>query len=287
MAKPMFGRRPDPPKPRGYQDPAVEVELGVPIPGRILPEERWAKTALKRLPEGNWNCSELFGRAAPVTIDLGCGNGRSILQRALAHPEQNHLGVDILPVVIRYATRRANQRGLHHVRIAVIGGRELLDRHIEPASVAEIHCYHPQPYYTAEEIPKRLITPAFFRSVVNALIPGGRFFFQTDHPAYWKYTAAIAAEYFDWQEHPRGWPDSPEPRTRREIMAKRKGFKIFRGEGRARPIAEIDFDRLERELPRPTFEADRRLQELDKLEAGQPKGQRPSHKKRRQKKPAD
>ncbi|HUQ72366.1 MAG TPA: methyltransferase domain-containing protein, partial [Planctomycetaceae bacterium] len=107
--------------------PRAEREFGVPIPGVILPPERWARTAIKKLPPpGPLDWSAMFGRNAPIVIDLGCGNGRFTLWSALSRPECNHFASDILPVVVRYATRRANQRGLTNVRVAVIGGRALL-----------------------------------------------------------------------------------------------------------------------------------------------------------------
>ena len=61
-----------------------------------------------------------------TVCDLGCGNGRFTLWSALSRPDCNHFAVDILPVVVRYATRRANQRGLSNVRVAVIGGMPAL-----------------------------------------------------------------------------------------------------------------------------------------------------------------
>ena len=90
----------------------VEYEFGIPIPGRILPEDQWARTALKKLPpEGPIDWAQVFGRTAPLILDIGCGNGRFTLASAIRRPEFDHVGIDILPVVIRYATRRANQRG--------------------------------------------------------------------------------------------------------------------------------------------------------------------------------
>src|SRR6201991_472465 len=124
----------------------IETEFGVPIPGRILPESEWARTAVKRLPEsGPLDWQAIFGRDAPVILDLGCGNGRYTLVSALARPELNHFAIDLLPVVIRYATRRANQRGLHNVRFAVKDAQAFLARYVADSSVAEVHVYHPQP----------------------------------------------------------------------------------------------------------------------------------------------
>jgi tRNA (guanine-N7-)-methyltransferase len=252
---------------RAHPQQPVEKEFGVPIPGRILPEDQWARTALKRLPEGLLDWPTLFGRTAPVIIDIGCGNGRSMLASAVARPDHDHLGVDILPLVIRYATRRANHRGLANTRWAVIGGRELLAEHVAPGSVAEIHCYHPQPYYRPEEVVKRLITPEFLLLAHRALVSGGRLVLQTDHPAYWKYMLRVVPAFFEFEERTTPWPHAAKGITRREIIARRQGLTIFRGEGRARTDLDLDTARqLAESQPLPTFNADRRLQELDALE---------------------
>jgi tRNA (guanine-N7-)-methyltransferase len=240
----------------------MEREFGVPIPGRIVAPGQWTKTALKRLPEGPLNMRQLFGREAPLVVDLGCGNGRFLLSSALIRAGHDHVGVDILPLVIRYATRRANQRGLSNVRFAVVGGRELLERHVAPSAIAEIHCYHPQPYFESRQQAKRLITPEFLWLVHTRLAPGGLFVVQTDNRAYWRYMLEIIPSFFDFQEHAARWPDAPHGRTRREIIALRRGLPVFRGLGRPRQaISQADADILLARLPLPTFDADQSLAE--------------------------
>src|ERR1700724_3279690 len=126
----------------------IEREFAVPVAGEVLEPERWTHTALKRLPaEGCLNWEQLVGRRAPVVLDLGCGNGRFLIGSAVWRPGHDHLGVDILPVVIRYATRRGNQRGLTNLRFAVCDAQTFTSRYVADHSVSEIHCYHPQPYY--------------------------------------------------------------------------------------------------------------------------------------------
>jgi tRNA (guanine-N7-)-methyltransferase len=246
---------------------SIEREFGVPIAGEILPREAWTQTALKKLPDGLIIWGELFGREAPVVLDLGCGNGRFTIGSAVWRPERDHLAVDILPLVIRYATRRANQRGLTNIRFAVCGGKELLQLHIPLQSVAEIHCYHPQPYYDPAQVHKRLVTPEFLALCHQSLSPEGRIILQTDNPGYWTYILQAAPAFFDFTEHPGAWPDAPKGRTRREIIALRRGLPVFRGIGR--PLAGIspeEAKRLVESLPPPVFDADPRLRELDDVE---------------------
>lgn len=237
----------------------VETELGVPIPGIILPPEQWARTALKKLPPaGPLDFAGLFGREAPLVLDIGCGNGRFILASALARPELNHLGIDILPVVIRYATRRANQRGLHHVRFAVCGGQEFLQRYVPSHTVAEIHIYHPQPYSDAQKKERRLVTPAFLALVHRALVPGGLLVLQTDNPGYWRYISAVVPRLFEFHVQRGPWPDASQGRTRREIMARRMGLRIFRAWARPRPdLDETQLQDLVARMPPPVFHAPR------------------------------
>ena len=234
----------------------METDFGIPIPGKILPPEAWAKTAIKRMPPpGPLDWKTLFGREAPVVLDLGCGNGRFIISSALGRPELNHFGCDILPLVIRYATKRANQRGLANVRLAVIGAYELLTHYVAPGSVSEIHLYHPQPYKDASKAERRLITPEFLALVHRALIPGGLFVIQTDNKAYWSYIRRVAPLLFDFHQLDGPWPDAPRGRTRREIYARQHRMKIYGGQGTPRHLSPAQIAEIVQSQPPPKFQA--------------------------------
>jgi tRNA (guanine-N7-)-methyltransferase len=248
----------------------IEREFGVPFAGEILDPSQWAHTALKKLPvEGPLDLAALFGRSAPLIVDLGCGSGRYLLGSAVWRPNFDHLGIDVKPVVIRYATRRGNQRGLPNLRLAVVDAERLLRDYLPAGSVTEVHCYHPQPYYDPGQVHRRLITPAFLALLHRALIPGGQLFIQTDNPGYWRYICEVVPYFFDFHERIGRWPDAPKGRTRREIMALRRGLPIFRGQGSARVGLSVqEAQELAGTLPPPVFDADRRLRKLDEEEGG-------------------
>jgi tRNA (guanine-N7-)-methyltransferase len=236
---------------------SADEDYGVPIPGLVLPPEQWAHAAIKRLPPpGYLDWRAIFGREAPIVLDLGCGNGRFIISSALARPDLDHIGIEILPVVIRYATRRANQRGLSNVRLAVIGAYEFLAQYIAPASIAEIHLYHPQPYRDDDKKHRRLLTPEFLALVHRSLVAQGLLVIQTDNKAYWHYLRRIAPLFFEFEELTGRWPDAPQGRTRREIYARRHKMTIYRAI--ARPLAALTAEQIEqivRAAPQPNFRA--------------------------------
>jgi tRNA (guanine-N7-)-methyltransferase len=231
----------------------TEFEHGVPIPGTIKPPDQWAHTALKKLPEGALDFIALFGRKAPVVLELGCGNARYTLMSAIARPDHDHVAIDVLPAVIRYATRRANQRGLSNTRFAVKDAQTFMKQYVPPQSVAEIHIYHPQPFHDPKQWRRRLITPRFLANVHQALQPGGLFVIQTDSIEYWRYMLEVVPAFVDFQEQSGPWPEAPEGRSRREIVANERGLPVCRGFGTRRELSAADIAQLVKTLPLPEF----------------------------------
>ena len=246
----------------------IEREFGVPIAGEILEPQEWTQTGVQRLPlEGRLSWKALFGRQAPIVLDVGCGNGRFLIGSAVWRPDHDHFGIDCLPLVIRYATRRANQRGLANIRFTVGDARQFLARWVEPKSIVEIHCYHPQPYHAHGQAHLRLLTPEFLALVHRSLVAGGLFFVQTDNPSYWRYLQQVVQVFFDFEERALPWPDAPKGRTRREIIALRRGLPVYRGSGKARTdLTEAEALDHAKSLPPPVFDAETHLRELDDIE---------------------
>ncbi|MBL8871158.1 MAG: methyltransferase domain-containing protein [Planctomycetaceae bacterium] len=234
----------------------LEIEAGVPIPGIILEQENWTKTGIKQLPAPNsvdWH--EIFGRQAPWVVELGCGNGRFAVSSAVRHPEWDHMAVDILPMVIRYATRRGNQRGLNNVRFLVCGGSEFIRDYFVDGSIHQLHIYHPQPYREPGQEQKRLLSPEFLILAHRRLASGGTFFFQTDNPAYWSYFQNAVKPLFEITATPESWEEDPKGRTRREIVAKSQGLSIFRAVATKVEVDEATYASYLQSAPSAEFDA--------------------------------
>jgi len=229
---------------------AGESEFGVPVPGRVLPGEQWTKTGY-RDPGKPFDWDAVFGRPAPRVVDLGCGNGRYLIGSALARPNRDHLGVDLVQVAIDHAAHRANKRGLKNVRFVTGDANLWIRERLVPDSIDEMHIYHPQPYYEVAEISERLLTPEFLERTWTVLRRGGILVLQTDNKSYWTYLLKAVAKHFDPEVVPGPWPDAPRGRTRREIIARHKGLAVWRMVARRRDVPQAI------EIPRPDFDANR------------------------------
>lgn len=235
-----------------------ESTSGVPFPGRPLPRAQWART---RVPLGGkgvrFDWVAVFGREAPRVLDLGCGNGRYLVGSALARPACDHLGIELVPPAVKFASLRAGQRGLAHCKFAWGDATEFVRERCPDASVAEVHLYHPQPYYDAAHVARRQLSPAVLAAIHRVLVAGGLFVFQTDNPAFARYARAVVPALFAWHEVDGPWPDAPEGRTLREITARKQGLEILRVEARRLALDADEVARRVASLPEPSFDANR------------------------------
>lgn len=235
-----------------------ESQSGVPFPGVKLPRERWSRTRTGLGAPGvvlDWVA--VFGRAAKRVLDLGCGNGRFLIGSAIARPDLDHVGIELVPQAVKFASLRAGQRGLTNVKIAWGDASEFVLERCAPGSIDEIHLYHPQPYYEPGQKARRQLTPAILRAIHRALVPGGLFVFQTDNAAFARYAREIVPLLFTWSERKGPWPDAPDGRTLREITARRLGLSIVRAEAIRLDLDDAEVETRVARMAEPLFDANR------------------------------
>lgn len=242
----------------------VELELDVPIPGRILPEEQWTAIAKAApLPEGDLTADLLraAGTTGPLVFDLGCGNGRFSLLSSLARPELSHIALESDDMHLRYLRRRARQRGVTNLRLFMGEAEDLVAR-LAPGAAAELHTYHPQPYHEPGHAHRRLFQPAFQLAAFAALCDGGRLCVQTDSKPYAHYLRQALPALFEVRELNDGddWPDDlGRPRGRRELVSTEKGLRIWRFSAVKRALSDEDAKVRAARLPVPDFTSDRKM----------------------------
>ena len=179
-----------------------------------------------------------FGRVAPRIIDVGCGNGRFVLEAAASDPFRDYLGIEAVGPLVEQASRDAARRGLPNARFIAADAAAWLSAQSGPGSIDEIHIYHPQPYYDPGQVPIELLSREFFDRAWTLLCPDGLLVLQTDNRRYGKHLLEAVANGFEARILDGPWPDAPAGRTPREIVALRKGLPVLRvlARRRERPL---------------------------------------------------
>ena len=182
---------------------------------------------------GPFEWERVFGRTAPRVLDVGCGTGRFLVASALARPERDHLGIELVRRLLERAARDADRRNLSNVRFVAGDAAAWLRTRLD--ALDEIHVYHPQPYFNPAEAATGVLDAAFLERAWTVLRPGGMLVIQTDNKAYGRHLLEAVRKHFEPEIQPGPWPDAPEGRTRREIVGRRKGLPILRVVCRRRP----------------------------------------------------
>src|SRR5690606_8654943 len=72
----------------------------------------------------------LFGRAAPRTLEIGCGNGETLATLAAAHPERDFIGVEVYRPGVGRLLRRVAEETLTNVRVSTHDAVQVLREQI-------------------------------------------------------------------------------------------------------------------------------------------------------------
>jgi tRNA (guanine-N7-)-methyltransferase len=137
----------------------------------------------------------LFGRAAPLVLEIGFGMGDATIEMAAAQPELDVLAVDVHTPGIGGLLREVEAAGLANVRVAD-GDANLLLRAMLPAcSLQEVRIFFPDPWPKRRHWKRRLLDEAFLSLLADRLVPGGRVHLATDWPHYAEQVRRLVAEH--------------------------------------------------------------------------------------------
>jgi tRNA (guanine-N7-)-methyltransferase len=136
----------------------------------------------------------IYGRDAPIEIDLGCGDGSFLVEIAAANPARDFLGIERLPGRIRSAHRKITERGLTNARVLLVETSYAVRRMLPASSVAQFYLMFPDPWPKRRHWRRRVVTEDFFTSIHRALVPQGVLRIATDQIDYFREIERLAGE---------------------------------------------------------------------------------------------
>ncbi|MEO8135424.1 MAG: tRNA (guanosine(46)-N7)-methyltransferase TrmB [Betaproteobacteria bacterium] len=170
---------------------------------------------------------ELFGRTAPVILEIGFGMGETTARIARALPGTDFLGVEVHAPGVGALLRRIEESGLCNTRIIQHDAAEVVQHMIAPGSLAGIHMFFPDPWPKKRHHKRRLVQPAFIALLASRLQTGGYLHLATDWDEYAQQMLAVLSAEPLLENTTDGF--APRPDHRPLTKFEQRGMKLGHG----------------------------------------------------------
>ena len=204
--------------------------------GRLTPPQQkalvelWPRYGLD-FAEVSLDFPGVFHNEADVCLEIGFGNGDTLVQQALDNPQQNFIGIEVHEPGVGHCLIAARRAGIENLRLLVHDAIEVLQHQLPLRSVRRINLYFPDPWPKKRHHKRRIVQASFLELCADRLKPGGALHIATDWANYAEHIDAVmrASERFEVSDRREHDGDQPldRPRTKFEQRGLGKGHRIW------------------------------------------------------------
>jgi tRNA (guanine-N7-)-methyltransferase len=155
-----------------------------------------------------WDSEALFGRTAPLEVEVGSGKGLFLRTAAQQRPEVDFLGIEVSGKYARFAAAALAKRKLNNAMVALADVLRVFDELLPEGSLAAVHVYFPDPWWKKRHKKRRVMRETFVRDVQRTLASGGALHFWTDVEEYFHTSLELLAAHTRLQG-PLEVPETP------------------------------------------------------------------------------
>ena len=170
----------------------------------------------------------IFGRKAPLQVDLGCGEGSFLYELASQNPHCNFLGVEKLAGRVAKACRKSEH--LTNVRVLNLESSYAVRYLLPERSVETFYLFFPDPWPKRRHHRRRIVQSEFLVSIDRALEPDGTIYLATDDLNYFRQMEWVASSTTKLEciMHSSLEADARLPETKFEHRFRQQGVPIYR-----------------------------------------------------------
>jgi tRNA (guanine-N7-)-methyltransferase len=171
----------------------------------------------------------IFGRTAPVVLEIGSGMGETTVAIAQAQSQTDFLAVEVHAPGVGALLAKLAALSLRNVRVVRQDAVEVVAHMIPPASLAGVHVFFPDPWPKKRHHKRRLLQPAFVHALAQRLAPGGYLHAATDWEDYAQAMLATFAAVPSLRNTAEGFAPRPatRPLTKFESRGRQLGHAVF------------------------------------------------------------
>jgi tRNA (guanine-N7-)-methyltransferase len=126
----------------------------------------------------------LFGREAPLELEIGSGKGTLLVTESKRRPEVNFLGVEYARRYWLAAADRLRRNACRNARIVLVPADRFVRELLPLESLSAVHVYFPDPWPKTRHHRRRLLDSAFVELLASRMKAGARLQIATDHRSY-------------------------------------------------------------------------------------------------------
>lgn len=160
------------------------IRAGRMTDGQKAAFDHWWPTYGLSLFDGPLAATEVFGREAPLVLEVGFGMGGSLFTMAAAAPEADFIGMEVHSPGVGRLINRAGQAQLGNLRVYMADALDVLEDCIADASLDRFQLFFPDPWHKKKHHKRRIVQPAFIAQIHRKLKPGGICHMATDWENY-------------------------------------------------------------------------------------------------------
>lgn len=204
--------------------------------GRLTPSqeralaERWPDYGVEFSNEC-LDFDQLFSRSALTVLEIGFGNGDTLVQQASERPEMNFVGIEVHQPGVGHCLLKIRESGVENLRLISHDAIDVLTHQVAQQSLFRLNLYFPDPWPKKRHHKRRIVQPAFLELVADRLQDNGTLNIATDWQGYAEHIDELLDEsdHFVCAERREHDGENPldRPRTKFEQRGLRKGHRIW------------------------------------------------------------
>lgn len=191
-------------------------------------EQYWPVMGVEYQPEP-LDLTALFGRDAPVVLEIGFGMGASLVSMAQSNPQQNFLGIEVHAPGVGACLGSAKEAGVENLRVMCHDAVEVLEKMIPDNSLSMVQLFFPDPWHKARHNKRRIVQAPFAGLVLSKLKPGGVFHMATDWEAYAEHMLSVMSGVEGYRNQSESGNYVPRPETRPLTKFEQRGQRLGHG----------------------------------------------------------
>lgn len=172
---------------------------------------------------------KVFGRVAPVVLEIGFGMGDSLLQMALNEPDKDFVGIEVHAPGAGRLIKQAVVSDISNLRVYLADAVDVLEDCIPDASISRAQIYFPDPWHKKKHHKRRLIQRPLVNTLCQKLVPHGLVHLATDWQAYAEHMVALLDAVDGLERSVEGSIYSERPAFRPQTKFERRGVQLGHG----------------------------------------------------------